>query len=134
MARSWPFLPWRPEPPTPAPTELGRRAERAAARYLQRRGLRLIARNYRTRVGEIDLVMTDGSELVFIEVRFRSRADFGDGAETIDQKKQQRIARAARHYLLHRTSDETPCRFDVVSVSRTNYLLRFEWIQDAFTP
>lgn len=132
MARSWPFLPWRRDPPTRA--ELGRRAERAAARYLQRRGLRLTAQNYRTRVGEIDLIMTDGSELVFIEVRYRSRADFGDGAASVDLKKQQRLARAARHYLMRWSSDETPCRFDVVSVSRTNYLLRFEWIQDAFTP
>lgn len=130
MARSWPCLPWSLESATPA--ELGLRAERAAERFLARRGLRTIARNYRTRVGEIDLVMTHGNEIVFVEVRYRSRADFGDGAATVDRNKQKRIIRAAQHYL-HRRSDDVPCRFDVVSVARTHYRLRIEWIRNAFT-
>ncbi len=131
MARSWPCPSWSPESATPA--ELGRRAERAAERFLIRRGLRTIARNYRTRMGEIDLVMTHADEIVFVEVRYRSRTDFGDGAATVDYNKQQRLVRAARHYL-NRHSDDIPCRFDVVSVTRTHYRLRFEWIRSAFTP
>lgn len=131
MARSWPCLPWSLESATPA--ELGRRAERAAERFLTRRGLRTIVRNYRTRVGEIDLVMADSGETVFVEVRYRTRTDFGDGAATVDYNKQTRLVRAARHYL-RRQTDDAPCRFDVISVTRTHYRLRFEWIRSAFTP
>jgi putative endonuclease len=99
-----------------------------------RRGLRLIERNYRIRAGELDLVMMDGAELVFVEVRFRSRTYFGDGADTVDHRKQQRLIRAARHYLRYRHSDDITCRIDVVSVTGTHYNLRFEWMRNAFTP
>ncbi len=131
MAPSWQCLPWSLEQATRA--ELGRRAERAAERFLVQRGLRTIVRNYRTRVGEIDLVMTHEGETVFVEVRYRTRSDFGDGAATVDYNKQKRLVRAARHYL-RRHADDVPCRFDVVSVTRTHYRLRFEWIRSAFTP
>lgn len=99
-----------------------------------RHGLRTIERNYRIRAGELDLVMMDGAEIVFVEVRFRSRTHFGDGAATVDRRKQQRLIRAARHYLRYRHSDDIPCRFDVVSVTGTHYRLRFEWMRNAFTP
>ena len=91
-------------------------------------------RNYRARVGEIDLIMLDGEELAFVEVRYRSRVDFGAGADTVDLRKQRRLALTARHFLAHRDSDNLPCRFDVVSVTKTNYGLRFEWIRNAFVP
>jgi len=78
--------------------------------------------------------MLDADELAFVEVRFRSRADFGTGADTIDLRKQRRLTLAARHFLASRDSDNLPCRFDVVSVAKTNYRLRFEWIRNAFTP
>ena len=124
---------WRPEPATRS-ARLGRRAERAAARYLRCRGLRIITRNYRTGAGEIDLVMRHGNELVFVEVRFRSRTDFGDGAATVDRNKQRRVIRAATHFVAHHERTTTPCRFDVVSVSRPHYRLRLEWIRNAFMP
>lgn len=130
MALWWPCLSWRSDVTA---AEWGRRAERAAESYLTRRGLRTLERNYRVRAGEIDLVMTDRDELVFVEVRFRSRAEFGDGAESVDYRKQQRLISAARHYLQHH-DEERPCRFDVVSVGRTHYRLRFEWMRNAFTP
>jgi putative endonuclease len=130
MARWWPCPSWRSDATA---AEWGRRAERAAENYLTRRGLRTLERNYRVRAGEIDLVMTDHDELVFVEVRFRSRTEFGDGAASVDFRKQQRLISAARHYLQHR-GDERPCRFDVVSVGRTHYRLRFEWMRNAFTP
>jgi putative endonuclease len=129
----WQFLRWRSDR-VATPAEWGRRAEHAAAAYLARRGLRLVEKNYRTRAGEIDLVMTHGCELVFVEVRLRSRNDFGDGAATVDYNKQRRLIRAAESFLQHRTSNAAPCRFDVVSVARTGYRLRFEWIRNAFTP
>lgn len=131
MACSWRCLPWSIDSTTS--TEIGRRAERAAERFLTHRGLHIIVRNYRIRAGEIDLVMMHKGEIVFVEVRYRSRADFGDGADTVDRSKQLRLIRAARHFLSHR-SDDMPCRFDVVSVARRHYRLRFDWIQNAFTP
>src|SRR5262249_24939705 len=94
---------WRPEPKARA-AKLGRRAERAAERFLVRRGLRLVARNYRTRRGEVDLVMYHGDELVFVEVRMRSRSDFGNGAATVDRGKQSKMIRTAVHYLAHHDS------------------------------
>jgi len=128
MADWWRCLPWC----SSSVQRTGQRAERAAARYLARRGLRLVARNYATREGEIDLIMRDGAELVFIEVRFRASDTFGDGAATVDRRKQHRVIRAALHYL-SRTHCRDRCRFDVVSVSRPNYRLKFNWIRNAFT-
>lgn len=111
----------------------GSAAERAAERWLRGRGLRLVARNYRCRRGEIDLIMSDGTTLVFVEVRMRTRADFGDAAASVTATKQRRLSAAAGHYLAHhpRAADR-PCRFDVVAVS-SEPRHRFEWIRNAFT-
>ena len=77
----------------------GGAAEEAAARFLERNGLAIVARNYRTRLGEIDLVARDGATLVFVEVRMRSSERFGGGAESIGWRKRSRIVAAARQYL-----------------------------------
>ena len=108
----------------------GARAEQWAAQYLQQRGLKIIAKNYRGRFGEIDLIMQDDATLVFIEVRLRRNADFGGAAASIDARKQQRIIRTAQQYLagLERTP---PCRFDAVlmdDVPGNNV----EWLKNAF--
>jgi putative endonuclease len=128
MVDWWHCLPWCSE----STQRTGQRAERAAARYLVRRGLRLVERNFATRSGEIDLIMRDGAELVFVEVRFRASDAFGDGAATVDRRKQRRLIRAALHYIARHDRHER-CRFDVVSVSRPNYRLRFNWIRNAFS-
>jgi len=128
MADWWRCLPWCSR----STQRTGQCAERAAARYLARRGLRLIERNYATRSGEIDLIMRDGAELVFVEVRFRASDAFGDGAATVDRRKQNRVIRAALHYIARNDCRER-CRFDVVSVSRPNYRLQFNWIRNAFS-
>lgn len=94
-------------------TDLGREAEAAAARWLEARGLTVVARNHRCRGGEIDLVMRDGAALVFVEVRLRTNPRFGDAAASVTPTKQQRLVRAARDYLArHRW--QGPCRFDLV--------------------
>ena len=95
----------------------GAQAEGLAADFLERRGLAILARNFRTRRGEIDLVARDGDTLVFVEVRLRARSDFGGAAESVTARKQQRIVSAAQAYLsrLHR---EPPCRFDAVLLDR----------------
>lgn len=108
----------------------GREAEQHAAALLGRRGLKEVCRNYRCRGGEIDLIMRDGEHLVFIEVRYRSRSDYGSAAETVHGTKQQRLALAAQHYL-QKSGFGGPCRFDVVAIDGDE---EPRWLQDAFQP
>jgi putative endonuclease len=108
---------------------LGNAAEALVADYLQRRGLRLLERNYSCRLGEIDLILADGPDLVFAEVRLRRNRDYGGAAASITAAKRQRILGAARHYLSGRP--ERPCRFDVVLLDALDPG-HIEWIKDAF--
>jgi putative endonuclease len=108
----------------------GAAAEQLAADYLGRQGLSVIERNFRVRGGEIDLVCRDGGTTVFVEVRLRSRGDFGGAAASITVAKQTRLILAARHWLLRH--GETPCRFDCVlldSLGENN----IEWLRHAFS-
>jgi putative endonuclease len=91
----------------------GARAEAQAARFLAARGLTIVARNFRTRHGEIDLIARDGGTLVFVEVRRRASARFGGAAASITAAKQARWTLAARAYLA-RFGEPPPCRFDAV--------------------
>ena len=104
----------------------GAAAEQAAADFLAARGLRVVARNFRVRGGEIDLVCRDGGNTVFVEVRSRARADFGGAAASITAAKQARLILAARHWLARH--GEQPCRFDCIAIDGG----RLEWIKDAF--
>ena len=108
--------------------ESGAQAEEAAAQFLSASGLQIVARNYRTRLGEIDVIARDGGVLVFVEVRLRTREDYGGALESIDERKQHRIALAAGAYLAEVRGREPPCRFDVVTVQGGNV----EWIPAAF--
>ncbi|MGZ5036409.1 MAG: YraN family protein [Usitatibacter sp.] len=105
----------------------GGAAEESAARFLERNGLVIVARNYRTRQGEIDLVAREGATLVFVEVRMRSCERFGGGAESIGWRKRSRIEAAARQYL-SRLPREPACRFDVVTLDGGIPV----WIRGAF--
>ncbi|MDT3707069.1 MAG: YraN family protein [Thiobacillus sp.] len=107
---------------------LGQDAETRAAAFLQSHGLKLVARNWRCRFGELDLVMRDGATLVFVEVRLRSRSDFGGAAASVTPAKQKRLLAAARQYLAA-LKTLPPCRFDVVALT-TNAAP--EWIRNAF--
>ena len=125
-----------------APNHLkqGHEAERQACDYLQRQGLRLLDRNYRSPHGEIDLVMRHGPALVFIEVRYRKSSRYGLPQETVDARKQARIRATAEHYLLQTSRlSASPCRFDIVALSPGDRQittgrdeLALEWLQDAF--
>jgi len=108
----------------------GGAAEEAAASFLAHRGLELVARNYRTRMGEIDLVARDGATLVFVEVRMRAASGgrFGGAASSVDFRKRSRIEAAARHFLA-RLAHEPPCRFDVVTLDGEGAI---EWHRAAF--
>lgn len=107
---------------------LGKFAENRAEKLLVAAGLRILDRNYRCRQGEIDLVAQDGDTLVFVEVRSRSRQDYGSAAESITTAKQRRIIAAARQYLAA-LPDMPACRFDVVTLDQGNDP---EWIRSAF--
>jgi putative endonuclease len=91
----------------------GAQAEALAADFLGRRGLSLVTRNFRTRFGEIDLVMRDGDTLVFVEVRLRAPSRFGGAAASITAAKRGRLVAAAEGYLAQ-LGREPPCRFDAV--------------------
>lgn len=107
----------------------GEAAEALAAAFLSQRGLAIVARNYRTRLGEVDIVARDGAVLVFVEVRSRSGTAFGGAAASVDARKQRRIVAAARHYL-SRLRAEPPCRFDVLTLQGPQGAPA--WIRGAF--
>lgn len=111
----------------------GRAAEDAALRFLQSQGLALVARNYRCRLGELDLVMRDGTSLVFVEVRARGSDAFGTAAASVVARKQRRLVAAARHYLMtHPQARRLPARFDVVALGAGDPEASPRWIRAAF--
>ena len=105
----------------------GSDAEERAAAYLSRQGLEILTRNYRTRLGEIDLVAREGDLLVFIEVRLRAASRFGSAVESVTPHKQRRIAAAASMYL-GRFAKPPRCRFDVVALEFSEV----RWLRGAF--
>jgi len=108
----------------------GQRAEDLCAELLRKAGLRILARNWRCRLGEIDLVAQEAGTLVFAEVRLRRDARFGGAAESVTAAKRARIVAAARLYLAGRA--EAPCRFDVLLLD-VLAPARVQWIRNAFT-
>jgi putative endonuclease len=116
-----------------SPTIVGREAEQAACEFLQAQGLKLLERNFRVRGGEIDLVMSDGAVVVFVEVRARQHGDFMHPAESITVRKRHRLINAGTRYL-QRTGGlhTTRSRFDVVCIFGTGTERKLEWIKRAF--
>jgi len=108
----------------------GARAEELCVDLLRKAGLRVLARNWTCRHGEIDLVAEDGGTLVFAEVRYRRDGRFGGAAESVTFAKQSRLIAAARLYLARRR--ETDCRFDVLLLDALE-TDRIQWIRNAFT-
>jgi putative endonuclease len=108
----------------------GQRAEDLCAELLRKAGLRIVARNWRCRLGEIDLVAEEAGTLVFAEVRLRRDARFGGAAESVTAAKRARIIAAARLYLAGRAA--APCRFDVLLLDSLAPV-RVQWIRNAFT-
>lgn len=105
----------------------GDEAEERAARHLEAQGLKLLARNWRCRFGEIDLILRDGATLVFVEVRARGRGDYGGAAESITAAKQARLQRAAAAYLAQ-SRHHGASRFDAVLLDGE----RLTWLRGAF--
>jgi putative endonuclease len=108
----------------------GAAAEDAAARHIVAAGCRLLARNARYRLGELDLVVREGDLVVFVEVRLRAGERFGGGSASVDRFKQKRLKCAAQQWLIEQYGERWPaCRFDVVTVDGDG---KIEWIRDAF--
>lgn len=99
------------------PATLGQRGEALAARWLRRRGYKIVARGNRGALGEIDLVAVDGRTVVFVEVKTRRSQDAGHPADAVDADKQRRLTRLAIGYLRRHGLLEYPARFDVVAVT-----------------
>lgn len=113
---------------------LGEYAEQLAFRYLIDRGLQPVARNFRTRGGEIDLILLDGDCLAFVEVRCRRSARFTDPGHTVDRHKQRKLVRTAALFAArHRAYAQHVMRFDVVAIEG-DQCPTIRWIRDAFRP
>lgn len=120
-------------PANPDPRTLGRQAEDFALALLLENNYTLVERNFLCKGGELDLVMRERDELVFVEVRYRRSDDFGDGGESVDRFKQRKLRIAAESWL--QRNEEMAfrgCRFAVMSVSGQPDKFQHEWIDDAF--
>ena len=111
---------------------LGKSGEDLACRELERRGYAIVARRFRVRSGELDIVARDGAVMVFVEVKTRAGRRFGTAAEAVTAAKQRRIALLAQEYLLRHRMSDCPCRFDVVSVHVDAGTPAVEIIRNAF--
>lgn len=113
----------------------GRQFEDLAKRWLEKRGLRTVTRNYTCRLGELDLVMQDHEYVVIVEVKFRGRNALVSGPESVTSVKQSRLIRTTMHFLqCHPDLQAQPVRFDLISVTEDSPGRKIDWIRDAFQP
>lgn len=107
--------------------------EQLAVDYLVKQGLKLIEQNISSRYGEIDIVMRDDDEWVFVEVRFRQSQEFGGGLESVTRNKQLKLINTAEYYIqLHHKTHFEACRFDIIEISGSCVNPEMNWIKDAF--
>ncbi len=108
---------------------IGNEYEEEAVKALVKAGYEIIERNFYSKTGELDIVAMNEGYLCFVEVRFKSSTKHGHPAESVDLRKQKRIIKTARYYLYTNDyTEDTPCRFDVVSISKNELNI----IKDAF--
>lgn len=111
----------------------GNHWERVAERWLRRRGASVITRNFTSRTGEIDLIVRDGEDIAFVEVKYRAHPGFGSGAEHVTLSKQRRLVNTARTFVAyHKHAPAQVFRFDVVSIGDSPDGARIQWIKNAF--
>ena len=116
--------------------QTGLNAEQTAFQYLRDKGLQPVRRNFRSRRGEIDLIMLDDACLVFVEVRYRNEMSFVRAVQTVDIHKQRKLAHAAAMFLsMNPYFSDHVCRFDVLGIDRkSDGEIFVEWMRDAFRP
>jgi len=113
----------------------GARYEQLAEQHLIGQGCRVLARNANYRFGELDLVVTDGSCLAFVEVRYRQHAGWGGALESVDWRKQRKLIRAAQLWLMRNPGyADSTCRFDLVTIDSNQQPNQCLWYKDAFRP
>lgn len=120
-------------PPFSNSRETGRHVEKLALRYLVRQGLKPVEQNITSRYGEIDILMRDQQEWVFVEVRFRRTRSYGGGLESVNRNKCRKLVKTAEYYM--QTHDKThfdTCRFDIIEVTGDLSNPDFGWVKDAF--
>ena len=111
---------------------LGKSGEDLAVAELERRGYAILARRYRTRYGEIDIIAEDGETVVFVEVKARSNSEFGTAAEALTPWKQRRLTTMATDYIVRHAITDRPCRFDVVAIDDVDSSPRITVYTNAF--
>ena len=111
---------------------LGADGERAAEAFLRGQRYAIVARNYRCKAGEVDLIALDGTTVVFIEVKARTHPGFGSPLDAVDRRKQRQIQRAAQWYLSENRLHDRDARFDVVGVWWEDGRPRCELVRNAF--
>lgn len=115
------------------PLKLGRIAEELALEYLQKQDLTLLEKNFRSPLGEIDLIMRDKNTIVFLEVRSRKNKRFLDPVETIDCRKKNKIIKTSQIFMQKLSSSRHfDFRFDVITLTGRNNERKIEWVKDAF--
>lgn len=115
--------------------ETGKKAESLACQYLQAKGFHLLQQNYRCYYGEIDLIMQDLDDIVFVEVRSRHRTDFGNALESINKNKISKLVKTASHFLQKKEwLYKVNSRFDVIAIHPVDGKMQLEWIKNAFCP
>ncbi len=113
--------------------KLGSRGEKIAAKFLRKQGYQIIEKNYRSRLGEIDIVAKEDESIVFVEVKTRRSTDFGLPEEALSYDKRRRLSKLALGYLAHRRIKDTNCRFDMVSILMdTKKVKHIKLIKNAF--
>jgi putative endonuclease len=111
---------------------LGKEGERLAERYLQKKGYKLVERNYRCSAGELDLIVLDRRVIVFVEVKTRSGHGFGTPFEAVEFRKQRKMIQAAQFFLAQKGLQQRDARFDVVGISWSGREPVLEHIENAF--
>lgn len=110
-------------------TDVGHSAENIAADYLNKQGMQIVERNFRSKSGEIDLIALDKATLVFVEVKFRKNADYGQPYEAVTYRKQKKIIQTAQWFLQsNKKYRNKACRFDIISILNTE----ITWLKQAF--
>ena len=111
--------------------KLGEKGEKLAVKFLKKKGYKVIKQNYKTRIGEIDIIAKDRETLAFIEVKTRESIEYGLPFEAVNRAKKKKIANVALLYL-KKVKEIPPCRFDIVSIYYEQGKPKFELIKDAF--
>lgn len=111
---------------------LGKEGERLAERFLEKKGYKLLERNYRCTAGELDLIVLDRRVIVFVEVKTRTGQGFGTPFEAVEFRKQRKIIQAAQFFLAEKGLQQRDARFDVVGVSWVGREPVVEHIENAF--